>query len=109
MFSAYINDLPCRIKYGRIFLFADDGKAVAIFDDKQHHDLFQEDMSSVGDWSDENHLPLSMDKCATLHYGSKNPCLSYQINRVAICDCMECADLRVLRTSDFRYNKHIDG
>ena len=52
MFSAYINDLPCRIKYGSIFLFADDGKAVTIVDDKQHHDLFQEDMSSVGDLSD---------------------------------------------------------
>ena len=67
-----------------MWLFADDGKAVAQVDSLEEHELFQEDVSSVGGWSNDNNLPLSTDKCAVLHYCTSKLGISYQINDVTI-------------------------
>ena len=54
LFSAFINDLPRCLKYGHMWLFFDDGKAVAQVDSFEKHELFQENVYSVGNWSNDN-------------------------------------------------------
>ena len=34
-------------------------------------DLMQEDIIVIAAWSFENKLPISLPKCAVLHYGNK--------------------------------------
>ena len=93
-----------------MWLFVDDGKAVAQVDSLEEHKLFQEDVvSSVGGWSNDINLPLSTDKCAVLHYSTSNLDIFNQINGVTIRDAVECTDLGVIRTNDFQCKAHINA
>jgi Reverse transcriptase (RNA-dependent DNA polymerase) len=107
-FTGFINDLPHSVLHSRLYMFADDGKLVGLANNALEHNLVQADLTAVAMWSDENDLPLCIEKCVTLHYGARNPALQYNINSVAIRVADACADLGVTRTSNFRYSEHIN-
>ena len=77
--------------------------------DEHEHRLVQHDLDMIEQWSEDYHLPLSIDNCMCMQYGHHYPKLSYFINGVSIKDTEQCTDLGLLRTSDFRYNLHIDA
>ena len=68
----------------------------------------QRDLSAIGRWSVQNHLPLCVDKSACLHYGNHNPQFSFDNNDDIINSCPECTDLGVTRSADFSYRQHIN-
>ena len=109
LFVAFINDLPSQVSNCDLILFADDSKAVGKSDTEKDHALMQADLNAIGSWSEDNQLPLSIAKSVSLHYGCNNQRMSYQINGAAIRDSDTCADLGVIRTSDFRYKAHINS
>ena len=108
LFVAFINDLPSLISNCDIILFADDSKAVGKCNYRDEHALVQKDLNAISNWSAENHLPFSIEKCACLHYGCRNPNLSYSFNGSSVKCTDTCTDLGIIRTSDFRYKSHID-
>ena len=62
----------------------------------------------IGAWSLRNSLPLSMEKCVCLYYGSKNQGADYVINGHQLKVSENCADFRVIRSSDFCFKDHIN-
>ena len=109
LFVGFINDLPKQASHCDIQLFADDSKAIGAAANSHEQDLIQCDLDSIEHWSRVNCLPLSIDKCACLHYGLHNKRRSYTIGGGAIKDVEQCVDLGVTRTPDFRYKAHIDA
>ena len=109
LFVAFINDLPSLVSNCDFMLFADDSKAVGKCNNRDEHALIQKDLNAISNWSAENHLPFSIEKCACLHYGCRNPNLSYSINGSSVKCTETCTDLGIIRTSDFRYKSHIDA
>jgi len=109
LFTGFINDLPDNMRACDTWLFADDAKVASKAADATDCDVIQRDMDAFGDWSERSHLPININKCASLHYGHSNPCHTYSITGASIKNVDQCPDLGVLRTSDFRYNAHIDA
>ena len=91
-----------------MYLFADDDKAVGAASTANDRNAMKRDLQAVGDWSVQNSKPLSIDKCACLHYGYNNVNTNHVINDepLKVMEC--CADLGILRSSDFCYKGHID-
>ena len=76
LFILYINDLPdmlnCSCK-----LFADDTKLYA---SPEQHQLLQDDITSLFEWSSKWQLAFNASKCKVLHIGKLNPHNNYFIN-----------------------------
>ena len=102
LFIGFINDLLKVIKACDMWLFADDSKAPGKSASETDCCVSQQDLNALGERSISNHLPLSIDKCACLHYGHNNPCHTYNINGVTIKNVDQCSAFGVLRTSNFR-------
>ena len=50
-----------------MFLLADDGKAVGPARSVANHSVIQLDLDEIGAWSLRYGLPLSLEKCVSLH------------------------------------------
>ena len=107
LFTGVINDLPSQLETCKMFLFADDGKAVGPARSTVDRDAVQRDLHTIGGWSYRNGLTLNMEKCVYLHYGSKNHSSNYVINDQPVQNADSSADLGVIRTCNFRYNDHV--
>ena len=71
-------------------------------------DAVQRDLHTIDGWSYRNGLPLNMEKCVCLYYGSKNQRSNYIINNQLVQNANSSADLGITRTCDFRYNDHVN-
>ena len=99
--------MPEQVTTCDIILKADDAKVVGASADEHKQRVVHRDLDMIRQWSEYNHLPLSIDKCMCVRYDHHNPKLSYFINSIPIKDTEQCMDLGVLKTSNFRYNSHI--
>ena len=77
LFIVFINDLPdivgCKCK-----VFADDTK---IYESTDKHELIQQDLLNLLDWSDKWNLKFNASKCKVLHIGRTNPRYPYFMDR----------------------------
>ena len=64
--------LPC-VAYADDFKFVSD---VALCSQAE----IQTEISMVADWSEEYHMPLSLDKCSVIHCGLHQPLHNYVLN-----------------------------
>ena len=67
----------------------------------------QADLKSIHLWSIINLLLLSVLKCQCCHLGKNNVIYLYTIGGVPISVVSECVDLRLKRTSNFKYDVHV--
>ena len=103
----FINDLELCLKAIKLYLFANDGKAVGeILSNNGTVDI-QADLDVIAEWSEVNQLPLSLPKCCCIHYRKKNPNHKYTIGSQEMISTVEHEDLGILRTADFVYSKHV--
>ena len=72
LFVGLINYLPEQASHCNVILFTDDSKAIGAAAENHEQDLVQQDLNSVGSWSEVNHLPLSIGKCMCIYYGLHN-------------------------------------
>ena len=91
----------------KLYLFADDGKAVGEISSNNGTVDIQADLDAIAEWSEVNQLPLSLPKCCCIHYGKKNPNHKYTIGSQEMISTVEHEDLGILRTADFVYSKHV--
>ncbi|KAI8508803.1 hypothetical protein Bbelb_139020 [Branchiostoma belcheri] len=76
LFVIYINDLPEAVASG-IKIFADDSKLYKTVHDKAGEDALQQDLNTVGEWSQAWQLLFNVTKCKVLHLGRTNLKNSY--------------------------------
>jgi hypothetical protein len=107
LFNLFVNDIAKVVRYIELFMFADDIKGLAKVNTLNDAKCVQEDLNALGEWSAENKLPFSINKCCMLHYGLRNPNSSYCINKIILHEVDEHDDLGVLRCADFSYTKHV--
>ena len=77
LFVSCISDLSEQASHCDVFLFAYDSNAIGAAPDSHEQDFVQQDLNSIGSWSEANHLPLSIDKCMCIHYELYNKKRSY--------------------------------
>ena len=108
LFTGVINDFISQLETCKISFFADDGKAVGPARSSVDRDAVQRNLYTIGGWSYRVGLPLNMEKCVCLDYGSKNHRSNHVINDQPLQNADISADLGVTRTCDFRYNDHVN-
>ena len=65
LFIIFINSLPNNIK-SQIFLFADDAKIFREIVTPQDHNILQEDLNKLHDWTNNSLLKFNANKCAMM-------------------------------------------
>jgi len=109
LFILYINDLPDKINCS-CKLFADDTK---IYASSEQHQLLQEDITSLFEWSSKWQLAFNASKCKVLHIGKLNPHHNYFINGedndvIPLTNVDSERDLGVIFDSNLSFDLHIN-
>ena len=97
LFVIFINDLP-DIASSTADIFADDTKlfrAIRIIED---HDVMQQDLDNLVEWSNKWQLGFKEAKCKSLHLGSSNQRLTYQMNSELLEETRNESDLGYILT-----------
>ena len=92
LFVIFINDLPDVVS-STAKIFADDTKlfwAIRIIED---HDVMQQDLDNLVEWSNKWQLGFNETKCKSLHLGSSNQILNYHMNSQILEDTRNEKDL----------------
>ena len=86
--------------------FADDLKFVA--DLKRHSTAdVQEDLNTVGEWSDAHCMPLSIEKSFVMHCGARNTNHDYSLQGKVLRSTDTMRDLGITRSASGKFNQHI--
>ncbi len=70
LFLIYINDLP-EVISNVSKLYADDNKKMAVVNNTEDRDNFQNDINSLNEWCKKWLIKLNLDKCKIMHIGKK--------------------------------------
>lgn len=111
LFVLFINDLPDCISHSKILMFADDVKIFKTIHNLEDCHNLQADLNNLVKWSDENQLPLNIDKCQIISYTLKSHEINfnYNINNVNLLRVSEVRDLGVLLDKKLNFKEHIEN
>ena len=79
LFVIFINDLPDVVS-STAKIFADDTKLFRAIRIVEDHEVLQQDLDNLVEWSNKWQLGFNETKCKSLHLGSSNQRLNYQMN-----------------------------
>jgi len=108
LFLLYINDIVSL--FGNditVKLFADDVKMYVSFDNINDCRILQTGLDLLCDWCKRWQLNASPTKCMILHFGCKNPLVSYSINNTVLPNVEEVKDLGICVDNCLKFDKHI--
>jgi hypothetical protein len=106
LFVIFINDLPDVVS-STSKIFADDTKlfrAIRIIED---HDVLQQDLDNLVEWSNKWQLGFNETKCKSLHLGSSNQRLNYHMNSQILEDTRNERDLGVYVDEELQFHDHV--
>ena len=115
LFIVYIADLPefCKTEGVELKLFADDLKAYYIGPvNPDFHIPLQNCITKLIKYCSTNGLEIAINKCSTLHIGSKNPNYTYFLNQTSIPNIPKgesVRDLGVYFSNDLKWKNHIEN
>ncbi|KAK2165457.1 hypothetical protein LSH36_50g07027 [Paralvinella palmiformis] len=101
LFVIFINDLPDVVS-STAKIFADDTKlfrAIRIIED---HDVMQQDLDNIVEWSNKWQLGFNETKCKSLHLG-----LNYHMNSQILKDTRNERDLGVYIDEELKFHDHV--
>ena len=110
LFLVYINDIPSSINVSSVFLFADDAKLLSILRSNLDSAHLQDNVDSIGTWSEEWKVRLNASKCAHTHFSMQGsvPSVKYRVNDSAIqCSSLH-KDLGIIITQQMSWSTHIN-
>ena len=84
-------------------MFADD---IKLYNTCSNYNTLVQDLQAIYNWSQEWLLSLNVQKCVTLHVGSKNPRLVYSVGNKVLSSTGTHNDLGVLITNDLSWSDH---
>ena len=107
LYNVIADSLVRRIRLPRV-AYADDFKLVSDVVLCSQAEI-QTEINTVADWSEEYHMPLSLDKCSVMHCGLHQPLHNYVLNSCVMKTVDTLPDLGVTRTSDDGYSGHCEA
>ena len=106
LYTVVADSLLCRLKLPA-WAFSDYLKLLA--DVVVHsHDVIQQDVDAINQWSDERFMPLSIEKCAVMHCGKNQRLHSYVIKGKPLMCIDSFKDLGLVHTSNSSYSTHCE-
>ena len=106
LFIIYINDLP-DIVNSCVKIFADDTKIFRTIQSEQDHDMLQQDLINLLEWSNKWKLNFNIEKCKILHYGNRNPNFEYLMNQIILKEEFQEKDLGVTFDVSLKFSIHV--
>jgi len=101
LFSIFINDLD-RSLMNDVLKFADDTKVWGRVDNAEDVSRLQEDLKTLGRWSENNLMPFNVSKCRVMHLGCRNIKAEYSLLGQKIPETDEEKDLGVVISDTFK-------
>ena len=99
LFIIVINDLPDVVS-STAKIFADDTKMFHEVRTIEDHDVLQQDFDNLVEWSYKWQLGFNEAKCKSLHLGSSNQTLTYQMNSRLLEETRNERDLGIYSDKD---------
>ena len=81
LFKIFMNELCKVIIFAKPSLFADDFKIMGDITTPGNCKLMQVNVEAIATRSVANKMPISLDKCTSMHYGKNNPKWLYVIHK----------------------------
>ena len=106
LFIMFINDIETEV-VSELSKFADDCKLASKAETEEDIKAIQEDIDTLGRWSEKWQMKFHPKKCKTLHLGYNNERKKYKINGIQIEDVTEEKDLGIIISEDMKQRKHI--
>ena len=107
LFLLYINDLTDVVHGCKIKLFADDVKVYWIFESKNIvTNVLQQCLDAIWQWSVIWQLPISCNKCFTMHFGINNVKNVYKFGHFDIKSECDVKDLGVFVSNNLKSSYH---
>ena len=104
LFTLFIDSL-LKIIPVPIFAYADDITLVAEIKSNNQGEV-QKAIDLIGQWSVDNTMPLSFEKCSVLHCGLHNPKCHYSLLGQQLSERDTMLDLGVTRSANCDYQQH---
>ncbi|XP_051873382.1 RNA-directed DNA polymerase from mobile element jockey isoform X2 [Pristis pectinata] len=106
LFTLYINDLDDGIN-GCVAKFADDTKISGGVGSIEEIERMQRDLDSLGEWARKWQMRFNVEKCAVVHFGSRNKRVDYYLEGEKIDSAVVQRDLGVLVQDTLKVNHQV--
>ena len=103
LFVIFINDMPDVVS-STCQLFADDAKLFRGIRSNEDIEILQADIDNLIEWSTRWQLPFNINKCKSLHIGSKNKNHIYTMNGKELQQVKEEKDLGILIDDQLKFH-----
>ena len=103
LFLVFVNDLPSKCECLFPLMFADDAKFISIGTEPN---MVQKDSNALLKWTEINHMPFNMDKCAHVSINSNEK--NFYFGNHVIEKELTQSDLGLILSSDLKWDQHIE-
>ena len=104
LFVVFINDMPDMID-SMCLLFADDAKVYREIASQEDKEILQRDLDKLTEWSVTWQLPFNVDKCKSLHIGTKNEHHIYNMGEKCLEQVKQEKDLGIVIDDELKFHK----
>ena len=104
LFVIFINNMPDMID-SMCLLFADDAKIYRAIASQEDKETLQHDLDKLTEWSVTWQLPFNVEKCKSLHIGSKNEHHIYNMSEKCLEQVKEEKDLGIVIDDELKFHK----
>ena len=105
LFVVFINDMPNSV-LSTCNMFADDTKVYKEINNPEDHKALQLDLDRMNEWSHRWQLPFNETKCKCMHFGGRNPKLTYEMNNHSLESTNVERDLGVVVDDLLKFHRH---
>ena len=105
LFIIYINDISDAVLYSKTLLFADDTKCFRFIKSYSDHQLLQQDLNSLHNWSTRSNLSFKLSKSVHVSFNPNTP-TTYSINNSMIHSNSYHKDLGIVVSDDLQWHLH---
>ena len=106
LFVVFINDLPDQVQ-SFTKLFADDTKVFRAITSIEDHQILQNDLHKLVQWSEIWQLPFNIEKCKVIHHSKNNPEADYMMADTNVTTDTVEKDLGVTFDCSLQFSTHI--
>ena len=90
-----------------LYMYADDTKLFRKVENELDHEILQQDLNALSEWSKDWLLNFHPEKCSVMHLGNSNPEFSYLLNERQLSKTTAEKDLGIIVADNLNFEQHI--